>query len=175
MSLFAVGGSDWVEFALPLMQLFTVSMQMTVVDQQLFNWIALPGVAVMQEEMLKRARTSGKHIAETLMKPMSEAKYIGEAGMCPVCHSKLLEMTNSLTQVSCAVRGIKGALKIDGEQVTFEVSEQEKMKSHMLLSGKFMHAEDLKNRSLKPLPNMHEIPGKLEKYKSYLTYSKPEI
>jgi hypothetical protein len=108
-----------------------------------------------------------------LMNPIGEAKYIGDPGMCPVCHSKLLEINGLLSPVSCAVCGIKGTLKLEGQQVTFEVSEEEKMKSHMVLSGKFKHADDLKNRSLKPLPNMHEIPAKLEKYKAYLTYSKP--
>lgn len=173
-ALFAVGGSDWVEFGLPMLQLFTMPMNITVVDQQLFNWIALPGVAVLHEEMLQRARKSGRHIADTLTKPISEANYYGDPGICSVCHSKVLEMTNSLSSATCAVCGIKGSLKIEGETITFEVSEQEKMNSHMLLSGKFKHAEDLKNRSLKPQPNMHEIPQKLEKYKSYLSYSKPE-
>ncbi len=172
-SLFAIGGSDWVEFGLPLLQLFTMPMQITVVDQQLFNWIALPGVVALKDEMLERARDSGRHVAETLLKPVNEAKYIGDPGMCPVCHSKLLEMTNSLSTATCAVCGIKGALKVLGDQVVFEVGEEEKMKSHMLLSGKFKHAEDLKNRSLKPLPNMHEIPARLEKYKLHPSYSKP--
>ncbi len=32
---------------------------------------------------------------------------------------------------------------------------------------------DLKNISLKPNPLQHELPARLEKYKKYLTYSKP--
>lgn len=171
-ALIAVGGSDWVEMALPTMQLFTISMQMTVVDQELFNWIALPGVAVLHEEMLLRARRSGKHVAQALMKPLEEAEYIGEPGMCPVCHSKLLEMSDTLS-AACAVCGVKGTLKVKGEKVTLEVSEEEKLHSHMCLAGKFKHGDDLNNRSLKPLPNMHEIPAKLEKYKSFLSYSRP--
>lgn len=173
-SIFAIGGSDWVELALPLLQLFVMPMQIKLVDQQLFNWTALPGIVLLKDEMLQRARNSGRHVAESLKKPIEEAEYIGEPGMCPVCHSKLLEINGVNSPVGCAVCGIKGTLKIDGDKVTFEVSEEAKLVSHMLLSGKFSHAEDLKNISLKPLPNMHEIPARREKYRSYLTYSKPE-
>lgn len=55
-----------------------------------------------------------------------------------------------------------------------EVTEQQRALSHFLLSGKFHHAEDLKNISLNPDPRMSEIPVLIEKYKSYLTYSKPD-
>ena len=63
---------------------------------------------------------------------------------------------------------------MNGDQVTFEVTEEDKLISHMFLSGKFKHGEDMKNRSLYPLPNMDEIPERLKKYKSYLSYAKPK-
>lgn len=73
----------------------------------------------------------------------------------------------------CAVCGVKGTLKTDGDNYVLEVTEEQRALSHCLLSGKFHHAEDLKNTSLKPDPRMAEIPALIEKYKSYLTYSKP--
>ncbi len=173
VSLFAVGGSDWVKLALPMMQQFSLSWQMKVVDQVLFNWIALPGVAVLHEDMLERARKSGAHVAESIKMPIEGVKYIGEPGICPVCHSNLLEVTGKDFPVSCAVCGIKGTLQMDGNKVSLMVKEEDKKHSHMLLSGKFEHGEDLNNKSLKPPANMHEVPKKLEKYKSYLKYSKP--
>lgn len=56
VSLFAVGGSDWTTLALPMLQIFALPMNMTVVDQQLFNWTALPAAVVLKDEMLKRAK-----------------------------------------------------------------------------------------------------------------------
>lgn len=170
---FAIGGSDWVELGLPLLQLFLMPMHIKVVDQQVFNWTALPGVVTLNDEALQRARRSGRHVAECLKKPIEEAEYIGEPGMCPVCHSKLIEMDGNTESVGCAVCGIKGKLNVVGQKVTFEVTEQDKARSHMLLSGKFMHGDDLNKRSLNPPANMHEVPAKLEKYKAYLSYSKP--
>jgi len=158
-SLFAVGGKNLSELALPMMQLFVMPMQMTVVDQYLFNLNSLPsGAVTLIKEPLERARMSGKHVAETLMKPIEEASYMGEVGICPICHAKLLEMTNSLSTAKCAVCGVNGHLKVDGDQVIFEVNEE--------------FIEDLINNSTMQL-NMSEIPANLEKYKSYLKYSKP--
>jgi hypothetical protein len=46
--------------------------------------------------------------------------------------------------------------------------------SNVLLSGEFMHGDDLNNVSLKLDPRMAEIPKLIIKYKDYLTYSKPD-
>jgi uncharacterized Zn finger protein (UPF0148 family) len=173
-SLFAVGGSDWTTLALPLLQLFTQPMKMTVVDQQLFDWTALPAVVVLKDEMLRRARRSGRHVAETLKKPIEEAEYIGPRGVCPVCHASVLELDKTAGKAICAVCGVKGKLKTDGEAYALEVTEEDRAHSHVLLSGKFQHGDDLKNISLKPDPRMKEIPELKKKYKEYLTYSKPE-
>lgn len=173
-ALLAVGGSDWTTFALPMLQIFALPMNMAVVDQQLFNWTALPAAVLLKEEMLARARRSGRHVADNLGKPMEETTYIGPEGICPICHSQVVEISKTTGQVLCAVCGVKGTLKQDGDSYALEVTEEDRLLSHVLLSGKFHHGEDLKNASLKPDPRMAEIPKLIEKYKSYLTYSKPE-
>jgi len=174
VSLFAVGGSDWTTLALPMLQIFALPMNMTVVDQQLFNWTAIPATVLLKDEMIERARKSGRHVAQTLKKPVEEATYIGDPGICPVCHSSLVELSNIAEPALCAVCGVKGTLKLEGEKYSLVVTEEQKAHSHVLLSGKFHHADDLKNRSLKPEPRMGEIPELKKKHKSYLTYSKPE-
>ena len=146
VSLFAVGGSDWTHLALPMMQIFSLSMQMKVVDQHLFNWIALPAVVLLHEDMLKRARKSGAHVAASIRESVENTKYIGDPGMCPVCHSNIIDVTGT-TSATCAVCGVKGTLQTEGGKVSFMVSEQSKALSHMTLSGKFSHGDDLKNIS----------------------------
>jgi len=173
-SLFAVGGSDWTTLALPMLQIFALPMNMTVVDQQLFNWTALPATVVLKDEYLQRARRSGRHVAETLKKPIEEAEYIGPRGVCPVCHSSVVELDKTAEKALCAVCGVKGKLKTDGDTYRLSVTEEDWAHSHVLLSGKFQHGDDLKNISLKPDPRMKEIPELVKKYKDYLTYSKPE-
>jgi multimeric flavodoxin WrbA len=172
-SLFAVGGSDWTTLALPMLQIFALPMNMTVVDQHVFNWTALPAVVVLKPEMIERARKSGRHVAETLKRPIEEATYIGDPGRCPVCHSNVLELGKTTEPVTCAVCGVKGTLKTKGDDYELEVTEEARALSHILLSGKFHHGDDLRDVSLKPDPLMVEIPALIEKYKSYLTYSRP--
>ena len=174
-SLIAVGGSEWDTLALPLMHLFTLSMQIEVVDKIVVNWVALPKVVALRDDLLERAHKSGRHVAETLKKPLEEAEYIGQPGLCPICHSKLLEIRNAEDNYPtiCGICGVRGTLNVVDGKVRFEVPEEEKVHSHMLLSGKFEHLEELANRSLVWPANVDELPKKVAKYKSYLSYSKP--
>jgi multimeric flavodoxin WrbA len=169
-SLIAVGGSEWDTLALPVMHLFTLTWQMEVVDKMLVNWVGLPGAVVFREDALKRARQSGRHVAETLMKPLSEAKYIGEPGICPICHSKLVEIRNDDNNFPaiCGICGVRGTLNVVNNKVKFEIAEGDRAHSHALLSGKFAHAEELNAVSLKRDSNAQELPERLKKYRSYL-------
>lgn len=172
-SLIAVGGSEWDTLALPLLHLFVLPWQMRVVDKVLVNWVGLPGVVALKEEELERARKSGRHIVESLKGNLEEAEFIGKPGLCPICHSELIEVKASSTTAICGICGVKGTLHMEDNKVSFEVKEEDRAHSHVLLSGKFMHADELKRVSLNPPANIHELPQKLEKYKTYLSYSKP--
>lgn len=175
-SLIAVGGSEWDTLALPLLSLFALPMQIEVVDRILANWVALPKVVTLREDLLERAHRSGRHVAETLKRPLEEAEYIGEPGLCPVCHSKLVEVRNpgDAYPAICAVCGVKGTLGVDDGQVSFTVTAEERVHAHTLLSGKFEHLDELVNISLKAPENMGEVAERAKKYKDYLAYSKPE-
>ena len=175
-SLIAVGGSEWDNLALPIMHVFTLSMQFEVVDKILVNWVALPKVVALRDDLLERAHKSGRHVAETLTKPLDQAEYIGDPGLCPICHSKLLEVRNGhdAYPIICGICGVKGTLDVVDGQVRFDVSDEDKAHSHVLLSGKFEHLEELANISLKPPANMDQLKDRIGKYRSYLSYSKPE-
>jgi hypothetical protein len=173
-SLIAVGGSEWDTLALPIMSLFALSMQIEVVDKILVNWVALPKVAALRDDLLERAHRSGRHVAETLKKPLEEAQYIGDPGLCPICHSKVVEARSGADYpVICGICGVRGTLSVVDGKVRFDVTDEDRVHSHLLLSGKFEHLEELVNVSLKPPDNMGELPRKIKKYKEYLSYSKP--
>ncbi len=174
-SLIAVGGSEWDTLALPLMNMLCMTMQIEVVDRILYNWVALPRVVALHPEKLERARRSGRHVAETLKKPLEEAVYIGEPGICPVCHSKLVEVRHEgdVYPCICGICGVRGTLSIEDGKVSFSVSEEDWPYSHVLLTGKFHHMEELRDVSLKPHPDMDRLPELTRKYKDYLTPIKP--
>lgn len=183
-SLIAVGGSEWDTLALPMMQLSVISTHMDVVDKMLVNWTGLPGSVVFKDDVIERARKSGEHVVKTLLaqsdRSLSDEKekpeYIGEEGICPICHSKLIEIRNEDKNYPavCGICGVKGTLNVVDNRVKFEVSEEDKHHAHVFLSGKFEHGDELKNVALKPNPRIAELPRLIEKYKNYLTYSKPE-
>jgi hypothetical protein len=70
-----------------------------------------------------------------------------------------------------AICGI--TLTVTVGKVKFGVSEEDKPHSHVLLSGKFMHGQDLQQRSLVAHSNAHEIPERFKKYEHYLKPSTP--
>lgn len=174
-SLIAVGGSEWDTLALPIMSMFALTMQIEVVDKILVNWIGLPRVVALRDDLLERARRSGWHVAESLKKPLEEAEYIGESGLCPLCHSKLIEVRHDsdVYPCICGVCGVRGTLGVVDGKATFTVSDEDRPHSHLLLSGKFEHLQELADVSLKPPANMDELPAKTAKYKDYLTPYKP--
>lgn len=172
-SVFAVGGSDWTELTIPMLHLCTISMQMNVIDKQLFNWVALPKVVTLHDDMLERAKESGRAVARALMmeNPWA-APFVGEEGICDVCHGDLINI-NKQGVVTCATCGAIGELEKVGEKFKLISTPEQKAIAHTEIAGKFHHADDLKNISLKPADNMHEIPGRFEKYKDYLQPIKP--
>ncbi|GAU79522.1 flavodoxin family protein [Fusibacter sp. 3D3] len=174
-SLIAVGGSEWDTLALPMMHLSVLSMQYEVVDKMLVNWVALPGVVALYDQWLERARNSGVHLVETLKKPLTEATYIGDKGVCPICHSKLFEINNvdKVNPAICGICGVKGTLTVQGDSVSFTVTEEQRALSHVNLSGKFHHAKELKEISLVPHPDMNLLPEKMGKYKAFIEPLRP--
>ncbi|MCR3760696.1 flavodoxin family protein [Clostridium felsineum] len=175
-ALIAVGGSEWDTLALPMMHLFTLSMQISVVNKMLVNWTGLPGSVAFKEDELKKAREAGRNVVENLNRPVDEETYVGDEGVCPMCHSKLIEIRDKDKNYPavCGICGVRGTLNVVNGRVKFEIAEKDKAHSHVLMSGKFEHVDELKNVSLKPNPKAQELPGMLKKYREYLTYSKPE-
>ncbi|MBE6050456.1 MAG: flavodoxin family protein [Clostridium sp.] len=131
-SIIAVGGSEWDTLALPLMELTLISTHMDIVDKMLVNWTGLPGSVVFQEDKIERARNSGRHVMKTLLeqkdRSISDEKkkpeYIGDEGVCPICHSKLIEIRNGDANYPaiCAVCGVRGTLSvIDNKVKNFKI------------------------------------------------------
>lgn len=174
--LIGVGGSEWDTLAAPLLHLFVFPMQIEVLDKIIANWVALPKSVLFREDLITRAHNSGKHLAECLKRDITPDDYIGEKGLCPICHSKLVEIRegDSNYPAICGTCGVIGTLTVTGGKVQFDVKPEDRPHSHVLLSGKFEHARDLQERSLVPHPNKHEIPERFKKYEKYLTPSKPQ-
>lgn len=167
----AVGGDDSLEpnvMALPLMNLFTLSMHIKVVDQMLVGGTSLFENVVMNPPSLERARTLGRNVAAAMKDTRATVTWKGdEPGMCPSCHSNLFNIKGK-NPVLCPICGIRGELKVDGENITISFSEEELKKSRLNKDmDTMMKRYDELDENLQQRPDLSLIAKKLEKYKGY--------
>lgn len=173
----SVGGApllNWVCLGLPLIQTVTFSPNIAVVDQmQVLKANEQIGSVLLNDRAVERARRLGRHVAKAMGKPLDEMKYVGdEPGMCPVCHLDLMVVRGDST-VECAVCGVKGDIKVDGDKITVVFPEAEQKNSRLTIAGKRLHMQEISDTRQELQPRYGEIPAKLEKYTSYKTPIKP--
>jgi multimeric flavodoxin WrbA len=107
----AVGGSltsQWKTLALPIMHTMTFSMSIAVVDQAQFAGAGTPRSIVLDDAALARAGQLGHNVAGQLGRTFDDALYLGEPGLCPMCHLDVVVLRG--TDVECATCGARGRL-----------------------------------------------------------------
>ena len=111
----AVGGSltpQWKTLALPLLHTVTFSMHIAVVDQAVFGGAGTPRSIVYDESARERAGRLGANVASQLGLAFDDVAYLGEPGLCPMCHLDVIELRG--TGVTCATCGSRGELRPGG-------------------------------------------------------------
>jgi multimeric flavodoxin WrbA len=111
----AVGGSltpQWKTLTLPLMHTLTFSMHIAVVDQVVFSGAGTPRSILLDGAALQRAATLGANVASQLGKPYDDVTYLGDPGLCPMCHLSVIELIGA--DVACATCGCRGTLRDAG-------------------------------------------------------------
>jgi multimeric flavodoxin WrbA len=131
----AVGGSltpQWKTLALPLMHTLTFSMHIAVVDQVVFGGAGTPRSILLDEDALRRAATLGANVASQRGKPHDDVTYLGEPGLCPMCHLSVLELSGA--DVACATCGCRGTLgdagRIEWTDRTTSVLSMDEKRAH---------------------------------------------
>ena len=109
--LIAVGGAltpQWKALALPTMHVMTFSMQTAVVDQFVVSGAGTPKSVVLDTDALARSAQLGRNVATQMGRSFDDAEYVGEPGLCPLCHLDVIELRGRA--VSCATCGAAGRL-----------------------------------------------------------------
>jgi multimeric flavodoxin WrbA/uncharacterized Zn finger protein (UPF0148 family) len=178
-ALISVGGAStphWLSFGLALLHTTTFPPQINLVDQMQVNSTSLYGHVVLNEKAIERARMLGRNVAEAMKKPIEEVNWMGdEPGICPVCHSNLL-IVGKKNPVVCPICGIRGELKVEGDEIIVTFSEEEQKRSRLTIAGKREHWVELNEDFKMSLqrPDRGQIPKRLEKYKGYREVKKPK-
>lgn len=173
ISYMASGGSEWgtrcqVEHA---MQALTPLWK--IIDNKWFPWSKC---MVMDEEKMEEVRQVGKNIVEAV-KDLKNATYKGEKGICPHCHSNLFYVKPGTTEAICSLCGIEGKVSIEDNEMKFSFTEEEAVKAHDTMSGKFIHGNDIKERIEAPFSAMMKDPAfkALKKeHAEFIKASRPE-
>jgi multimeric flavodoxin WrbA len=171
--LIAVGGTNWVNLALPTMYLFLPQGQVKLVDQILLPHTSYLGAVVLDEKALMRAHRLGVNIANAVNLPTDQVKYLGdEYAACPICCQNLLKIKGD--SVECPICDVKGKLKIEDGKIKVVFTEEDLKNYRWGAQGLQRHTDMLKTVNTVDQAKKAEIEEKSRKYANYLTYSLPE-
>ncbi len=167
----SLGGAitpHWLSFGLPLLYTMTFPLQIDIVDQMQVTRIGKFGHAVMQNEVMARARKLGRNVAKVMKNPTTEKKWFGdESGVCPVCHSNLLMIKNE-NPVVCPICGISGKLRVECDNIIVTFSQKEQTRSRLTIAGKYEHWLELSGYgNLKQQVDTGEIARRLDEFQGY--------
>ena len=141
ISFIGIGGSDWATAIEYDHTQLAMSPMWKIIDNEKFAWSK---TIIMEEEKVERCREIGRNLAKAAA-DIENAKYMGDPGVCPHCHCKNFYITPGTTEATCMTCGIVGNMEIADGALKFVFSEEAASHAHDTLSGKFMHADDIKN------------------------------
>jgi len=94
------GVRGWDPFSLPMLNVFMLSCGLRVIDQVMF-YAQGPGEVLLDDLAMERARRLGSNIFEAASRPAEKRTYLGDSGLCPVCHQNLFSVKNGMLE--CAL------------------------------------------------------------------------
>lgn len=145
-AVIALGGSDWINLAEPIadLTLCNLSKSAVVVDRLIVGHNPAPAMVVLDDAVMERARLLGRRVAQALLKREAGQPfgYEGDAGVCPVCHCKLLELRGG-DQVSCPYCDARGSLAAINSQIRVEWDPDSMEKNRFTVYGETEHRKDI--------------------------------
>lgn len=171
VSFISIGGSDWSTRISCDMNLLAMSRMWTVIDDVVFSWAKS---IVIQDENVTLCHQVGERIAKAASN-INEAKYQGDPGICPNCHSRNFMIGDDPAAAICEVCGMIGTLKAVEGKMVFEVPEEQWEHAHNLIPGKMKHIDDIHRNEGQLLEDKKtpEFKSRMETYKAFIEASKP--
>jgi hypothetical protein len=127
-----------------------------VIDNERFSWAKN---IILDDERIARVREIGQNLARAAA-DIENAEYKGAPGVCPHCHSNNFFLDPMSRHAICCLCGIEGDIAVRDGRVVFDFPSEQLAHAHDTLSGKFMHADDIKNNE-----DTNQADRKTDKYK----------
>ena len=162
---------NWVLLGLPMLDLFSFSLCMKCVGHVDAYDQGRTGHPLFDPELMKQCARLGDAVARSIGKPYDECEeWVGEEGVCPVCHNPLLSM-NGTTKVECPICGIWGELSIEGDKVKVDFPDEEIARARNTSIGIYEHFNEIQNMIKVCVPklvaNKEILPKMMEKYEKF--------
>jgi multimeric flavodoxin WrbA len=171
VSFISIGGSDWVKKASSDLNLFAITPMLAVIDDVTFAWAKS---ILMDDERIAKVHQIGTNIAKSATDP-ENARFLGDPGICPNCHSRVMHLGESSQQVECMVCGIIGELVVRDGKIRFEFGSEQYKRAHNTIPGKIKHVEDIGQLEGKFMQDRErpEYKARMAKYKAFIQPSRP--
>ncbi len=152
-ALISVGGAmteNWIALTLPMMYEFTFPMAIDVIDTvEYYGAMACENVAG-NPQMMERMTKVGQNIVASINAETEEERIAWrgeEEGCCPICHTRLLQVSHDKRTVDCVVCGSHGTLKVDDGVIKVEYTPEELDRSRLRWGGKLEHSTEIKTQA----------------------------
>ena len=140
ISFVGIGGSDWACRVQTDHAMCAMSPAWKIIDNDFFSWSK---DVIMHDDKIARMQEIGRNLAEAA-KDIAAAKYMGEPGVCPHCQCSNFWLVPGTTKAVCELCGLEGEVVIEDGAWAFKFDPADEHKAHDTISGKFLHADDIK-------------------------------
>ena len=141
---------NWIALTLPMMYEFTFPMGIDVIDSVEY-WGAMAHESVLgYPEMMDRMAKVGENIVASVNAETEEERLAwrgDEEGVCPVCHTRLLQVSHDMRSVDCVVCGSHGTLSLIDGKIKVNFTPEEQNRSRLRWGGKLEHSTEIKTQA----------------------------
>lgn len=140
ISFVGIGGSDWACRVQTDHAMVAMSPAWKIIDNDFFSWSK---DVIMHDDKIERMQEIGRNLA-TAAADIEKAHYMGEPGVCPHCHCSNFWLVPGTSKAVCELCGLEGELTVEDGAWAFRFDPADEHKAHDTISGKFIHADDIK-------------------------------
>ena len=152
-ALISVGGAmteNWIALTLPMMYEFTFPLGIDVVDSVEYYGAMAHESVLGNPEMMERMEKVAQNIIDSVEADTEEEriKWRGsEEGICPICHTRLLQVSHDCRSVDCVVCGSHGTATIEDGKIRVHYTKEELDRSRLRWGGKLEHSTEIKTQA----------------------------
>lgn len=152
-ALISVGGAmteNWIALTMPMMYEFTFPLGIDVVDAVEYYGAMAHESVLGNPEMMQRMKKVGQNIISSLNADSEDERIRwrgDEEGACPLCHTRLIQLSHDGKTCDCAVCGSHGTFSIEDGKLKITYTEEELNRSRLKWGGKLEHSTEIKTKA----------------------------